>query len=276
MMDRNGADMYREDNNCYPAECWSNADEAEGAGRKGVTENKAVVAHYRLWDMIIGFCGKNGKDTFVDSCASGGGRNDIESMRRGLPLLRSDSDRTTTSLRLSMTTSFNKWIPFCGCASVEQENQLDPDGKRDKYIFRASYNAIFHLSAQWTQNPDTDFDMIRFGFNEWKSVRDYMLKDFYVLTPWRPESDRTGWTSYVYHDPETDCGVLFAFRMEDCEIPSYEAKLTMLDAGYVYELTDADRGALGRFKGESLINGFRLEHNKPRSASLIYINRTAQ
>jgi alpha-galactosidase len=273
MMDRNGVDMYREDNNCYPAKCWRDADEAEGCDRSGITENKAVAAHYRLWDMIIDYCGSNGKDTFVDSCASGGGRNDLESMRRGVPLLRSDADRTTTSLRLSMTTSFNKWIPFSGCSSVEQKNQLDPDGKRDEYIFRASYNAIFHLSAQWVQDPGTDFDMIRFGFKEWDSVKDFMLKDFYVLTPWKPESDRTGWTSYIYHDPETDRGVLFAFRMEECEAPSFTTKLTMLDAGCEYELTDADKGVIGRFKGGELINGYRIEHDKPRSASLIFIGR---
>ena len=272
MMDKNDVDMYREDNNCYPTQCWTNADEAEGANRMGITENKAVIGHYKLWDMIINYCGKNNKDTFVDSCASGGGRNDLESMKRGVPLLRSDADRTTTSLRLSMTTSFNKWIPFCGASSVEQEHQLAADGKRDKYIFRVSYNAVFHVSAQWIQDPNTDFDMLRFGVNEWDSVKEFMLKDFYVLTPWKPESDRTSWTSYIYYDPETDRGVLFAFRMEDCEIPSCTVELPMLNAGKDYELKDADKGIIGCFNGDSLINGYTVEHDKPRSASLIFIN----
>ena len=52
--------------------------------------------------------GDNGKYTYVDSCASGGGRNDLESMRRGVPFLRSDSDRTTAAIRLAMTSSFSK------------------------------------------------------------------------------------------------------------------------------------------------------------------------
>jgi alpha-galactosidase len=221
--------------------------------------------------MIIDYCGKNNKDTFVDSCASGGGRNDLESMRRGVPILRSDADRTTTSLRLSMTTSLNKWLPFCGAASTEQEHQLASDGKRDPYIFRASYNPVFNVSAQWTQDPDTDFDLIRFGFKEWDSVKKLLLKDFYVLTDWKPEADKTGWTSYIYYDPQESKGALFAFRMEDCEISSLTVKLPMLDAGKEYELRDADKGVVGRFSGGELINGYTLSHDNPRSASLIFI-----
>ena len=272
MMDKNGVDMYREDNNYYPASCWIKADINEGENRRGITENKAVTGHYKLWDGIIEYCAKNGKDTFVDSCASGGGRNDLESMRRGVPLLRSDSDRTTTALRLSMTTSFNKWIPFCGASTVEQEHELAPDGKRDPYIFRASYNPIFNISAQWVQDPDTDFDMIRFGINEWDKVKDFMLADFYVLTPWKPKEDKTSWTNYIYFDREKNSGVLFAFRMEDCAENSSVVKLPMLNPECVYKLTDADKGEIGSFKGGDLINGYKITHENPRSAGLIYIS----
>jgi hypothetical protein len=172
-----------------------------------------------------------------------------------------------------MTTSFNKWIPFCGNSSVEQQEQLAADGKRDPYIFRASYNPVLHISAQWVQDPSTDFDMLRFGINEWNSVKDYLLKDFYVMTKWKPEADKTGWTSYIYHDPEADSGILFAFRMEDCEISSCVVKLSMLDADKEYELRDTDRGVIGSFKGSDLINGYKLEHDTPRSASLIFITK---
>ena len=90
-------DMYREDNNCDPRKCWDTLSAQEGANRTGIVENKAVVAHYRMWDCIIEYCARTGKDTFVDSCASGGGRNDLESLRRGIPIMRSDADRTTTA-----------------------------------------------------------------------------------------------------------------------------------------------------------------------------------
>ena len=270
-MEKHNVDMYREDNNCDPRKCWDVFSSREGKNRKGIVENKSVVAHYRLWDSIIAYCARTGKDTFVDSCASGGGRNDLESLRRGIPLMRSDADRTTTALRLSMGTAFNRWVPFQGAACVEQSEQLAVDGKHDVYIFRASYNPILNLSAQWVQDPNTDFELIRFGLREWGTVKDYLLKDFYLLTPWNGPEDRTHWTSYVYFDPEKDSGVLFAFRMEEAAEQSCLHRLTMLNPGRTYELRDADKGVIGTFKGSELAAGYTVTHPLSRSAALIYI-----
>jgi len=273
MMDENQVDLYREDNNSDPISCWAALDAKEGGNRAGISENKSVAGHYELWDRIIGFGARTGKDTFVDSCASGGGRNDLESMRRGVPFLRSDSDRTTTALRLSMQTGFNKWIPFCGCASTEQEGQLDPDGRRDPYIFRASYNPVFIIGAQWVQDPDTDFDMLRFGQAEWNSLKDYLLKEYYVLTKWNDANDRTNWTSYMYYDPEKDGGVLFAFRMEEAEAESCTVKLNMLEPDHDYTITNADTGETIRRGGRELAEGFAITQPQPRSAALFRIER---
>jgi len=268
---RHDVDMYREDHNSDPCAAWTALAEREGNNRLGIVENKSVTAHYRLWDRIIEFCARNGKDTFVDSCASGGGRNDLESLRRGIPLMRSDADRTTIALRLSMGTAFNRWVPFHGTMCVEQDTQLAVDGKRDKYIFRASYNPILNLSAQWVQDPGTDFELIRFGLREWEAVRDYLLKDFYLLTPWNGPTDRAHWTSYVYFDPDKDSGVLFAFRMEEAPESSYSHQLTMLNPERSYELRDADNGVIGIFQGSELAKGYVVTQPQPRSAALIYI-----
>jgi alpha-galactosidase len=270
-MEKNLVDMYREDNNSDPRKCWDALSALEGPDRTGIAENKSVVAHYRLWDGIIAWCARNGKDTFVDSCASGGGRNDLESLRRGIPLMRSDADRTTTALRLSMGTAFNRWVPFHGSICTEQSEQLAVDGKRDIYIFRASYNPILNLSAQWIQDPQTDFDLIRSGLREWETVKDYLLKDFYLLTPWNGPEDKTHWTCYVYFDPETDSGVLFSFHMEEAAECSYVHRLTMLNSEHQYELRDADTGVIGTFTGHELAVGHTVTHPLPRSAALIYI-----
>jgi len=272
MMEENQIDLYREDNNSDPMPCWAALDAAEGENRAGITENKSVIGHYRLWDGILDFCARTGKDTFLDSCASGGGRNDLESMRRGVPFLRSDSDRTTTALRLSMQTGFNKWIPFCGCASTEQEGQLDPDGRRDVYIFRASYNPVFIIGAQWVHDPGTDFDMLRFGQCEWNALKGYLLKEYYVLTKWNGPADTSNWTSYMYYDPEKDSGVLFAFRMETAEAESCTVKLKMLDSERSYTVRNADTGETVTRGGRELAEGFTVTHAQPRSAALFWID----
>ena len=145
------------------------------------------------------------------------------------------------------------------------------DGKRDLYIFRASYNPILNLSAQWVQDPNTDFEMIRFGLREWETVKDYLLQDFYLLTPWNGPQDTTQWTSYLYFDPEKDSGVLFVFRQEEALECSRSLRLTMLNPEHTYALRDADTGGVGSFKGSALATGYTVTHPQPRSASLIYI-----
>ncbi|MBO5370244.1 MAG: hypothetical protein J6B23_06170, partial [Clostridia bacterium] len=170
-------------------------------------------------------------------CASGGGRNDLESLRRGVPILRSDNDRTSTALRLSITTSFNKWIPFCGAITREKEEQLSLLGKSDVYVWRASYLPSLNIDARFVHEPDMDYDLLRFGINEWKKVKPYLLKEFYTLTPWHSEDEKDSFTAYTYFDPETECGVLFVFRQEECETDKIEIELPFDTSAM---LTDVD------------------------------------
>lgn len=273
-LEKGGVEMYREDNNFNARPCWRALDAQMGEDRQGITENRAVMAHYEMWDRIIAFTMAHGGASFVDSCASGGGRNDLESMRRAVPLLRSDSDRTTTALRLSMTTAFDRWIPFCGAACTEQKGQLDPDGRRDRYILRASYLPVLNLNAQWTQDPATDFDQLRWALNEWGRVKPYLLKDFYVLTPWHPLSFTEGWTAFAYHDPETDGAVLQAFRMENAEDETITVRLPFLDPDAEYDVENADDGTIERRQGRALID-LTLHAPQRRTAILWFLSRVA-
>ena len=280
MMGENGVDMYREDNNSDPGFAWPYKDGKEtqkyGLKRYGITENKCICGHYALWDGIIEFCRKNGKCTFVDSCASGGGRNDIESMRRGLPLMRSDFDRTTSSMRLSQTSSFCRFIPFHGSSTKETKTQLDAGSGRGSspYVARASYLPIYNYGEQFTKNKELDYDLLRRNFNEWKSVRDLLTKDMYVLTPWRHDSDRTHWTAFAYDDPDNGNSVLLAFRMEEAEADTFVAKLPFAVPGRSYELTNADTKEKMRLDGGELKkNGVKITLHEPKSSALFYIKR---
>lgn len=235
----NKIDMYREDNNSDPAALWKHLDALEGENRRGITECKFILNHYRMWDQFIKTTLSVGGCGFVDSCASGGGRNDLESMRRGIPLLRSDYDRTSTALRLSMTTSFNKWLPFSGANTKEKLEQLALTGKSDKYVWRASYLCALNVDSQFAEDPDQDFDILRFGLSEWKKVNPYLLKEFYTLTPWHSGEEKDGMTAFCYFDPEREKGVVFAFRQEECKEDNLEITLPFLEDGD-FGLTDED------------------------------------
>ena len=267
MLRDNRVEMYREDNNCDAAALWKYLDRKEGENRLGITECKLIDAHYRMWDEIIACTLSYGGCGFVDSCASGGGRNDLESMRRGVPILRSDNDRTTASLRLSMTSSFNRWIPFCGANTKEKKEQLALTGISDPYVWRASYLPALNVDSQFVQDPHQDFGILRFGLREWAKVKPYLLKEFYVLTPWHSEHERNSFTAYSFFDPETETGVLLAFRGEDCEENEVSLSLPFArDENYV--LTDEDSGEEIPVQDE-----FTLSFENPREAKLLWIKR---
>ena len=265
MLRDNKVEMYREDNNCDAARLWAFLDNREGDGRCGITECKFINGHYQMWDDIIACTKSFGGCGFVDSCASGGGRNDLESMRRGVPLLRSDADRTTISMRLAMTTSFNKWIPFCGASTKETKEQLEVSNASDEYIWRASYLPVLNVSTQLVQDPTVNFDMLRFGIHEWKAVAPYMLKEFYPLTPWHGEPVTDQFTAYAYYDPDSQTGCLLAFRQETCA--ESELTLTLPFAGENCRLIDEDSD-----EAYPVVDGkVTLHFDNPRSARLLWI-----
>lgn len=279
MLRENRVEMYREDHNFKSAYLWQTLDREQGEDRRGITECGVVTAHYKMWDDIIACTKGHGGCGFVDSCASGGGRNDLESLRRALPLLRSDSDRKGIAHRLSMTSSFSKWIPFNGAGSIGDNPTNDPFGigVTDLYSVRASYLPSMHVTTlQPTQKPDTDFAFYRTVLSEWKRVSPYLLKELYVLTPWHKEIDRTkhreidhtDYTVFCYFDPEAEKGVLLGFREQECAKPTFTLSLPFAVKGERYRLTDEDSGACTEFEGT-----MQLDFPTPRTSRLIWLEK---
>ncbi len=279
MMDENAVDLYREDNNANHNLTWKKLDgentEKLGRPRYGVAENNSICGHYRLWDNILEYCARTGKCTYTDSCASGGGRNDIESLRRGVPFMRSDYDRTTIGLRLSMSTTFNKWVPFHGSSSKETEGELDSSvgAGSDGYAWRASYLPILNHTEAYVHNPELDYGMMRKYIGEWRSLNHLLLKDMYVLTPWHDRLTLTGWTAWAYDDPEAGESVLMGFRMEECQDAEYTVKLPYAVEGAEYIFTNADSGERFTLTGEEMQKGVTLTLDTPRTCCMYRIVR---
>ena len=272
MMQNNDIDLYREDFNFDPAIFFEIKDNSEGENRKGITENLFYQGHYQLWDEIIDWCAKNGKHTYVDSCASGGGRNDLESMRRGVPFLRSDSDRTTIPLRLAYTTTLSKWVVYNGAVAKESAGELVA-GRTDMYVMRATYLAHITLDGEWSRG-NVNYDIIKKGLAEWKIMNDLVLKDFYVLTPYNDINNTTNWTVYEYFDSNLDRGVIQSFRPENNEEDNFTVIVRGVNPNEYYTITDAEGyNSNDKIKGSILLKGYALFLPKQRSSNIIYIRK---
>lgn len=268
MLDENDVDIYREDFNMDPQILFTVKDGYEGLNRVGITENKYYQNHYRMWDEIIEYTSSKGGASYVDSCASGGGRNDLESMRRGIPFIRSDSDRTSIDLRLAMTTRLSKWLPAQGGFAKESANELTA-GTFDDYVLRATYLPITTYDYTFQALSADDYATLRKSQSEYDIVKNYFFNDFYQLTPARGTFDSSNWTAYEYFDGEKQEGIVQAFRQATCEEETLNLKIQGLDENKFYKLTDFDgTQSISRVSGKMLMDG--IEISLPQRGSLVY------
>ena len=274
VLDETGVDLYREDFNTNPAENWHKADLAEGLFRSGITENKYVQGHLALWDRIIAYCAETGRSTIIDSCASGGRRNDLETMRRAVPFLRSDADRYTPETRLSVTTTFMKWIP---CNGTNMLAPFGADTAATKYLSRVSFLPINAYAGAWSRDSAFNFDTLRTALGEWDRIKQYYYDDFYVLTPFYSHSDNTGWTAWMFFNAQDDAGVLQVFRQAANGESTKNICLRGVDEDTLYNLNDIDGlNSFGTVSGAQLKQGITINFPNPASAAVIFIEKAGQ
>ena len=106
-------DCYRQDFNFSPLAYWRKNDDPD---RKGISEIKHINGMYRLWDELL----KKFPHMIIDDCASGGRRIDIETLRRSIPLWRSDLQCPANydiEGSQNHNLSFNLWMPYSGTGS---------------------------------------------------------------------------------------------------------------------------------------------------------------
>ena len=193
-------------------------------------------------------------------------------MRRAVPVMRSDYDRTTTAMRLQQSSGFNKWIPFHGSSTKETEGQHDnPLLSPDLYTVRASLLPIWNEGAAYSHNPGLNFGELRRNRSIWKRNSRLLTKDFYELSEWHDRSDTSRWTVYAYSDPETGESILLGFRQESCEETEFNVKLPFAVPGRMYSVRDDDSGKEMIIDGATLAGGLTLRLDEPRSSLLWHI-----
>lgn len=246
-----GIDAYRQDFNIDPLPCWRGADTPD---RLGLTEMKHVMGYLAYWDELL----RRHPDMWLDSCASGGRRNDLETLRRSVPLLRSDAFDSPITQQCH-TYGLSLWVPYYGSGL----------GASDPYWFRS---CIFPASrVGWdTRKKDLDYPLLRRMVAEFRRVERYLLGDYYPLTPYSME--KKAWIAWQFDRPEVGEGMVQAFRREDCAEESRALELGGLDRGAAYAVESLDTGKTQEMSGRDLMEGgLRVTiAERPGSALLVY------
>jgi len=267
-----GIDIYRQDFNMDPLEYWRNRDAEEGpdGDRQGITENKHVMGYLAYWDELR--C--RHPDMLIDSCASGGRRNDLETMRRAVPLWRSDYAYEPVSHQ-GMTYGISFWIPYHGTGTVASSNApYYGSGYTDVEPYYFWSNAAPSLGAGFDMRVrELDYETLRKLYNDWKKVSPYYYADYYPLTGY--SLDSSVWIGWQFHDPEKGEGVVQVFRRSDSPYVLAQIPLHALEPEADYVFTNLTTGDESSYGGRHVMQqGLPVElPEKPSAGVFLYKKR---
>ncbi|MFH0761053.1 MAG: alpha-galactosidase [Bacteroidota bacterium] len=260
LITREGIDLYRQDYNIDPLDYWRTNDSTD---RQGITENLYVQGYLTYWDELR----RRHPGMLIDACASGGRRNDLETMRRAVPLLRSDYQDFTGNIALAIgnqghTYGLSSWFPFYGQGVYQNAEHM-------AYYVRSHMSPSFSVCVD-VRKTGIDWDEYRRLTDQWREVVDYMLGDYYPLTPYSLQNDQ--WIAWQFDRPAQGEGMIQAFRRDSCKEEAMAFRLCNLDPGADYEITNLDTGVVEKISGKELMDkGLKVEiTGKPAAALITY------
>lgn len=260
LLTEQGIDLYRQDFNMSPLTYWRQNDAPD---RQGVTENLHVQGYLAYWDELL----RRHPGLLIDSCAGGGRRNDLETLRRAVPLLRSDYQAFDGNPTYALgnqchTYGLSAWIPYYGQGVYANPTHF-------VYSVRSHLSPSFCIAVD-VRKPGTDWDLYRRLVGEWRQVADCLLGDFYPLTPYSLGDDC--WMAWQFDRPAQGDGVVQAFRRAASADESVRLKLHGLDATARYLVRNLDEAGPTELTGQELSEtGLRVVlPDRPLAAVITY------
>ncbi len=251
LLTEQGIDLYRQDHNFDPLAIWRANDAKD---RQGITEIEHATGYLAYWDELR----RRHPDMLIDSCASGGRRNDLETLRRSVPLWRDDFVFEPTPMQ-NFTYGAALWIPYFGTGVRDL----------DAYTFRSQMTPAIALGAD-IRRRDVDYGALRRLVDQWRDVSGNYYGDFYPLTRYNTEDDV--WCAWQFDRPEIGEGMVQVFRRPLSPFDSARFKLQGLDPGARYRVTNIDMPGESELTGAELIgDGLSVAlKSAPQSAIIVY------
>ena len=259
---REGIDLYRQDFNFDPLGFWRGADAPD---RQGIAENLHVQGYLAYWDELR----RRHPGMLIDSCASGGRRNELETLRRAVPLLRSDyqEPQNPTDPRIVIgnqghTYGLSLWIPYYGTGQFAN----------DSYAFRSHLCPAMGIGFV---PGKPDWESWHRAKEDWRWAGPNFYGDYYPLTDYNLADDE--WLAWQFHRPGADAGMVQAFRRPKCATAQMWFRLRGLDRTGIYLVENRDRPEVTRISGRQLMEaGLAVQLDQPRQAALICYRRVSK
>ena len=228
-----GIDLYRQDFNFEPLPYWRANDAPD---RQGITEIRHVTGYLAYWDELR----RRFPNMTIDTCASGGRRNDLETLRRAVPLWRSDEAYDPVAMQ-SISYGIALWMPYYGTGI----NSVEP------YIFRSQMTPALALGLDPGNYPE-GYPRLKQRLAEWRQVSENYFGDYYPLTPYT--LDDSAWMAWQFDSPARGEGMVQAFRRRLSPFETARFKLRGLDPKAAYAVAEAGSQAETTLTGAELMD----------------------
>ncbi len=227
--------LYRQDFNMDPLAYWRKNDAPD---REGMTENQHIQNYLAYWDELR----RRHPGLIIDSCASGGRRNDLETMRRAIALHPTDYNYAHLAAKQAFHASLFEWLPCFGSNTVPVETV-------DAYAIRSGH-AMNVVLGYDLRRADLDYDLLRKLTAEWRAVVPYYQGDFYRLTGDNRAEER--WLAWQFDRPEQADGIVEAFRRSRAVQAAESYRLRGIAPEARYEISDLATGRTSLHDGQEL------------------------
>jgi alpha-galactosidase len=236
VMREQGIDIYRQDFNMPPLGYWRAKDTPD---RQGITEIKHVTGYLAFWDELR----RRHPGLLIDTCASGGRRNDLETLRRSVPLHKSDMEYGNLTSKQTQFYGLAFWEPYFGAP-------VYPADRVDVYGFRSGISMLTGLGYD-SRRKDLDYALLRKLVAERDEVVPNYYGDYYPLTRWSAEQD--AWIAWQCDRPEEGQGVVQAFRRPQSLYETARFKVRGLEPDTRYTLRNFDVAGTTEATGKELM-----------------------
>ena len=199
----------------------------------------------------------------LDSCASGGRRNDLETMRRSVSLHKTDADYSRFQQKQAMHYSFYQWLPYFGTPVTGPGYGAE----LDLYALRSAHIPWFSF-CYVVRNPEYNYENARRFEKEWRETNMYFYGDYFPLTPW--SNDLESWIGWEFKDYEKEEGIIQMFRRDNSPVAEMQVRLFDIDPDGTYEFFSYDGEPVKTVGGAELIEqGLNVRISEPRASTLL-------
>lgn len=222
-----------------------------------MTEIRYVEGLYAMWDEMRERC----PGLFIDNCASGGRRIDLETIRRAHTFWKSDETSNVMAARFQETGG-NRLLP----GGLLNTN-LPASCKPTQFELHSLFAGPLGFATDWTRLDASAKDRVRKEIAVYKKVRHLLNKDYYPLFP--QTLDLAQWVAWEFVDPDGGEGVVTALRPAESSYSAAELRLQGVDSSKAYRLTRLDDGTSQTVSGRQLQAGFAVSLS-PSGSQVLY------